>query len=96
MPEVDIYTLPESIQRDGEWRAKYYCPADFNKDDRIDAEDLALYLAVFSAQDGPMASWLDIDADGGVTPSDLEEFINVLERQDCDPAKNAEYRLSIC
>lgn len=96
MPEVDIYTLPESIQRDGEWRAKYYCPADFNKDDRIDSEDLALFMAVFAAQDGPMALWLDIDADGSITPSDLEEFINVFERQDCDPAKNAEYRLSIC
>ncbi len=96
MPEMDIYTLPESIQREGEWRARYFCPADFNKDDQIDSDDLALFLAVFSAQDGPMAPWLDIDADGDVTPMDLEQFLNVFERNDCDPAKNAEHRLMVC
>jgi hypothetical protein len=86
-----ITDLPESL-RDQPWRAPFYCPADFNKDDRVDDQDIELFFAVLAAQDGPMAPWLDMDGDAAVTGEDVAWFLSAVATGECDPAARARLR----
>lgn len=93
---VDIYTLPATVRDMEPWRAKYFCPTDFNRDNAIDPGDIALFLAVFAAREGPMVDWLDINEDGTVDDADLDAFMRQYHDGGCDPTYFAENRLLIC
>jgi hypothetical protein len=87
--------LPDSV-RQQPWRAAFYCPADFNKDDRVDEEDARLFFAVYAERSGPMAGWLDLDGDGAVTGEDVAAFLAAYVEGDCDVSARARLREELC
>ncbi len=93
---VNIHELPEAAKRIEPWRLRYYCPADFNKDNHLDSSDATLFLAVYAVREGPMVPWLDINQDGDVNEADLTAFFQSLQDGGCDPMHQAEVRGLIC
>lgn len=94
-PREDVYSLPPGAVGVETWRLRYYCPGDFNKDNRVDVDDLSLYAAVYSVREGPMVDWLDVNRDGEITVDDLTEIIEAVQGGGCDP-EQANYRVLIC
>ncbi|GJQ31084.1 MAG: hypothetical protein HBSAPP03_29680 [Phycisphaerae bacterium] len=93
---IDILSLPPGAVGIDPWRLKYFCPADFNRDNVIDQGDVALYLAVFAAREGPMVDWLDLTGDGVIDDADLDSFMRQYQDGGCDPEQAAEYMFIIC
>lgn len=93
---VDISQLPDTVRHAKYLRPQDYCPADFNKDDRIDAGDIELFLAVYSAREGPMVDWLDLTADGAIDGADVECFMTAFNSGGCDPMSLTLTRVIAC
>ncbi len=49
------------------------CPADFNRDDNVDPDDLSDYIACYFAS--PSCARGDVNGDGFIDPDDLADFI---------------------
>lgn len=82
-PPEDIYKL------------RYYCLADFDKNDEINADDLLMFLDAFADPSHPLSDWTDINADGMIDQQDLIEFIRAFESP-CDPSERRQARSEIC
>jgi len=93
---IDISQLPETVRHAKFLRPQDYCPADFNKDDRIDAGDLELFLAVYSAREGPMVDWLDLTSDGTIDGDDVDCFMAAFNSGGCDPMSLTLTRVIAC
>lgn len=84
--------LPES-----DWhKLGYYCRADFDKNDRIGEEDLALFLAAWSDADHALASWTDVNGDGVLDSTDVYEFLEMYSSGECDTEARRALREIIC
>lgn len=77
-------------------RPGYFCPADFNRDNVIDATDQTLFLEAWSDISHPLAGWADLNDDGTLDALDVDEFVRRTGTSDCDPAATAERRLLVC
>lgn len=96
LPPNELITLPGHDTPMPRYRAqKYFCPADFNRDDLIDDKDITDYLEASATMSGPLAEFLDINHDGLIDASDLQALIDATSA-DCDPAQTAINRSIIC
>lgn len=77
------------------WRMRYFCPADFNRDDQIDEEDARAFVNEWMDRSGELAPYLDIDMDGLLTERDLDLFFSAFNGT-CDPSEQAHMRAIIC
>jgi hypothetical protein len=84
MEKWDIHKLP------------YFCPADFNKDDRVDEQDLALFAQTWNDQDSPLFNWCDLNGDGFVDAADAVEFMHRFDHGRRDGEQLKEARSTIC
>lgn len=74
---------------------RYFCCADFNRDDLIDDRDLADFLANWTVREGPLAPYLDINRDAWLTEDDVMLFFASFD-EDCNPDAQASTRLIVC
>lgn len=96
LSQYELVALPSRAEPIERWRAqRYFCPADFNRDDVIDDTDTAAFLDAFASRTGPFAEFLDVNRDGAIDAADLEAFVHATETP-CDPVKTAENRLISC
>lgn len=88
-------TLPH-LDRADIHKLDYFCPGDFNKDDRVDDQDLALFGATWSDESSPLFNWCDLNADGIVDETDAVEFLREFREgpRNCEELK--EQRSIIC
>ncbi len=88
-------TLPHLDKADIH-KLRYFCPADFNKDDQIDDQDLALFGTTWSDESSPLFNWCDLNADGIVDQTDAIEFLREFREgpRNCEELK--EQRSIIC
>lgn len=78
------------------WRLNYFCAADVNRDDRVDTEDVALFLEVWETPRGSLPLLLDLNRDGFVDREDADVFFRAIDTNDCDPLQARDHRLEIC
>ncbi|MEK6703940.1 MAG: hypothetical protein AABZ53_16910 [Planctomycetota bacterium] len=96
LPPNEYITLPGHDTPMPRYRAqKYFCAADFNRDDIIDDKDITDYLETSATMAGPLAEFLDINHDGSVDASDLQALVDA-SSTNCDPAQTAVNRSIIC
>lgn len=96
LPQNEMLLLPSRPERIERWRAaRYFCPADFNRDDVLDGSDTIDFLSAFSTREGPFAEFLDMNGDGRVDSLDMDAFLHV-DKQECDPERQMQTRAISC
>ncbi len=82
------------------WRAKYFCPADVNRDDTIDERDVIAFTQAFSTPESLLGgidpAFLDLDGNNVIDTDDLQRFLHDWLNAPCQPEVQAETRAVIC
>lgn len=95
--ETLVLASGERMER---WRARYFCPADINRDDVVDSADLVAFTAGYVSPQSPPEhldpEFLDLNADGWIDADDLLRFIDAWTGDSCDPEERRTYRGVIC
>lgn len=90
---ISLPTREEPIER---WKADgYFCPGDFNRDDKVDRADTEEFMNAMATRTGPFAEFLDINHDGNVDGDDIDAFVKAMESS-CDPEQTAYNRRISC
>jgi hypothetical protein len=96
LAENEFVTLPTRAAPIERWKAqRYFCLADFNRDDAIDEDDTRTFLEAFTTREGPFAEFLDLNREGVVDQSDMDVMLHAAEST-CDPAQVARNRDVSC
>lgn len=74
----------------------YFCPADFNKDDTVDASDVEAFMQAFHDPQSPLTAWTDINKDGLIDDADLQLFLDAYAQGACDTVERKSLRDIIC
>ncbi|HZW07815.1 MAG TPA: hypothetical protein VFF65_11895 [Phycisphaerales bacterium] len=90
-----LAALPH-LAEEGAWKVWHYCPADANRDDRIDAADIAFFLDAWSRGDSFIGRLGDANRDAKLDERDYPAFMDAYFGGDCSPEETREHRLRVC
>lgn len=85
-----------NLSRNDVYKLGYFCPADFNKDDRIDEQDFTLFAQTWADENSPLFNWCDMNKDGVVDESDAIEFLHEYREGSCNCEELRDLRSTIC
>lgn len=74
----------------------YYCPADVNRDNRVDSADMAFFVQSWSQGSPALQHLADVNGDGVLDRRDYDMFIDSFFGGDCSPHERQDYRSVIC
>ncbi len=85
-----------SCTTDDLFKLDYYCPADFDRDNRVDQGDLAFFVDVWSRGDGLTGHLADLNGDSHLDQQDINAYFEAYFSNDCDPVQKQTLRSQIC
>jgi hypothetical protein len=91
-----IFDMLPHMEKSDIHKLGYFCPADFNKDDRVDESDLLLFAQTWTDEASPLFNWCDVNADGFVDAADAVEFMSQFNDGPRDGERIKELRSMIC
>lgn len=92
----DILAALPHIDPNDSYKLWSFCPADSNRDGRIDPADLAFFMSAWTQGDTSVGRLSDVNRDGVLDDRDHQTFIDAYFNGDCSPEKAFEYILMSC